>query len=193
MVSNKGVSSALGIIIAFFFVSAFFMFSFYLMKGIGDDYVIDPLHNISKDLGGDLNISTQMMNNFDTIKASYDSLIFPVDLAFLAFFLSSLAGSIWISVKAKRQPIFSFFGLLFIMIFFFLVLVSIVTQITSWIIDEIYLKVFADTIISTPIFDWVFTNMGIISFVWALIILLVNQWSRININGITGNGGEVIE
>lgn len=188
MVNKKGLTKALSLILGFFLIGSFFMFMVYLIQDIGTDYVVEPLHNISKDLGGDLGVSTQMMDNFDDIKTDYESRVFPADLFFLALWLLTLVGSVYIAAKASKLPVISFLGFLFIMIFFFLVMVSIVSQITDWVINEIFLKVFSDNIISTPIFDWVFENMGIISFIWAMLLLLVNQWSRINLQNLIGGG-----
>lgn len=140
--------------------------------------IMTPIHDEVKDIAeGRTSIAIQ--DHIDQAYIDYQENTIPWDLVMFGLMINFYFFILYSAIKTQKANPFIVFSLLTFGSIFILLLISISTDIQQWILTEIYSGVFEDLSINTPIMDWVFLNMGILSFVMALIVLLINQFDRL--------------
>jgi hypothetical protein len=98
--------------------------------------------------------------------------------------ISSIAASIVVTLKSKKDSVFSFFGGMFITLMGLLLIVFFTDQVQAWFFTNIFNAVFSDIVLSLPIMDYYFDNIGWISALWFIILLFLRQVDLdINVGG----------
>lgn len=154
-------------------VMAFFMAIF--VYQVGDQYILTEIESVANSSYDQLGISNEMQNSISGNLDEYRNLNIPYDLFFLASWISVLGLSIITAYNSREQSYYSFFGGLTLGLMLFLVVTGIVTTITDWIVVNLIQNVVNFNIETTPIFNFYISNLGIINFLWAFILLTINK------------------
>jgi len=70
-----------------------------------------------------------------------------------------------------------------------LLITSYLSDYASWFMTEIFYALFDDVVFTLPIFTFYINNLGVINFVWFLILILISIIDR----GFISRTGEVQE
>ncbi len=182
--NKKGNTNVLYIIIMFALLAMIGIFMMVFTYEIGRTEILQPILNITLDIEQSLGVSQEMQDHAVAIKDSYDGLEIPYDLFFLYLWISSIAASIAITLKSKKDSVFSFFGGMFITLMGLLLIVFFVDQVQEWFFLNIFNAVFSDITLSLPIMDYYFNNIGWISSIWFILLLFLRQVDLdINVGG----------
>jgi len=180
MVINKkgNILSLWSLILGFniFIALAFtFLIGFNNMAG---SEIIDPIHQEVSKVAED-RTSVEIQNHIDGAKVKYYENQIPWDLVMFGIMINFYFFILYSAIKTAKASSFTVFTLLTFGSIFLLLLISISVDVQQWILSEIYTDVFEDLSISTPIMDWVFLNIGMICFIMALVVVLVNQFDKL--------------
>jgi mannose/fructose/N-acetylgalactosamine-specific phosphotransferase system component IID len=177
--NKKAISFSLSIILFFAISSVIFIFSSVLIKETGTEYFISPVADIGRDILNDTNISQELgVNAVTRIENKWIEFNLPYDLFFLLFWISTFALTVTSAFQSRKQGIFSFFGFTFVGALLFLLITSYIGTFTDWFMTEIFYKIFADINLSIPILTFYLSNLGLINFIWLLILILLNIIDR---------------
>jgi len=179
--NKKGLSNILGIIVAFALIAVSYFFVSLLIFEGGEQYLITPTADIGKDIISENtvpSVNSSVSASIDQLATNYSAFSFPYDLFFFMMWIALFVTSIWLAFQANKTGIFEFFGMLFVGTLLLLLITSYVSEFTSWFLSEIFNKVFADANVSMPIFLFYLNNLGIINFIWWIVLLLVNTIDR---------------
>lgn len=141
---------------------------------LSDTEIIKPIHNVTSQIAQE-RTSEEIQNSIDKAYTDYTELYIPFDLIMLGLIINTYAGLIYSSIKNQKESVFSFFGLLTFGSILFLFIIGISTQVQDWVIVELYLNVFEESSVATPLMDYFFSNVGLISFFMGVILLVINQ------------------
>lgn len=190
---NKKGIAAFQVIVGFAIFAVVMIFTSVLIYEVGKEYIINNVADAGKDAINASTTSTSIQvsqtNKINEIQTDYNNFLFPFDLFFLFTFIVAFTGSLAITFQSRKEGIFSFFGYLFIGTLVLLLVTSYLATFTSWFQSEIYGKLFADTSYSTPIFNFYLLNLGIINFIWWLILIAISVIDR----NFISKSGEVEE
>ena len=180
--NKKG--NVLFIIIMFSIVAMMGMFMMIFTYEIGRTEILQPILNVTLDVEQSLGISQELQTHAQDIKDSYDGIDMPYDLFFLYLWISSIAASIAITLKSKKDSVFSFFGSMFITLMGLLLIVFFIDQVQEWFFLNIFNAVFSDITLNLPMMDYYFSNIGWISSIWFILLLFLRQVDLdINVGG----------
>lgn len=140
--------------------------------------IMDPIYTTISDMAED-HTSVQMQNYIDQSYTDYLDVFINWDLIMFGIMINFYFFILYSAIQMKKANPFVFFSMVTIGSIFLLLLISVSIDVQQWILAEIYGDVFEDLTYSTPIMDWVFTNMGMVAFILAMIVLLVNQFDRL--------------
>ena len=151
--------------ILFFFLTAFPVILY--------DYGLNTVLDINQGLVDDGVSSASSQVSATAVAEGYKSLYTIADYAFLLFIISVFVGSVVSAYQAKREGIFSFFGLMTLGSILLIFILSFAVEIQNWIINEV---VYGVLLISfeVPIAMWFFDYNIYIGIIWYVILLLVN-------------------
>lgn len=171
--NKKSIGRYLSVILIF---SILFLFSFFMvifLKDIGKTEILDPISNISQST--QFTISEEMQDFIQLQPEEFENLNFHYDLyfvfSFIGFFLFALFGS----YKAKQENYMSFFGFLFFGIVLFLYISTIITIFADWLVLNLINGFLEFDLNTVPIINYYITNMGLINFILATILIMVNR------------------
>lgn len=176
--NKKGLSFIVGSLVAFTFIALIFMFSAVFVQQLGEDYLIKDTADIGVSI---LDNSTQLTTPQESIREiqnDWTNWNIPYDLMFLFVWLMFIVTTIKSSFEANKEGIFSFFGYIFIGSMLLLLITSYVATFSEWFLVEIFYNVFDDLSFSLPIFNFYMSNIGIINFVWWIVLIGVNFIDR---------------
>jgi len=159
------------------------------MKEAGDQYLANPLTNISLNVLNNSNAPASFSNTVDNLHTTYDGIEIPYDLIFLIFWIIESGMVFLMAYKVKKMPIYSWFGMVFIGSMMFLLITGFVAQFTDWFIESFYNNLFSDLSLNTPIMDFFFNYMALINYITFAVALFLN---RIDVS-IEMGGGRVEE
>lgn len=154
-----------------------FIFIFY--DQIIDQYYITPLDNISRNVVTELNLDQNSFDpttTLDSLKSAYDARFIPYDLFFIAMFLIAFIGTSRAATRARKLGVFSFFGYIFLFSMAFLLVMFFVGQFTDYFLNNIFIPLFSDTTLDTPVINWFFNNLNVVGFIWFIWLGLLNQF-----------------
>ena len=163
------------IIVAFGMLAMMTIFSMVFIYEIGKSEIIAPIANISLEIHEDLNTNPQYPTVINNLVTKYNDLDFAYDLFFLAFWIASIVTTIGVAVKTRKTGVVGFLGGLFMGTMGLLLVMFFIDQIADWFFTNIFYAVFDDITLNLPIMTYYFDNIGWISAVWFLSLLLLNQ------------------
>lgn len=172
---NKGNVGLMGLLIAFLFITLFFAFSTAFIYETGSDYVIDPLHSEISQQATEQGTSQGIRDTIDQAKTDYDNLVIPYDLFFLGGWISFFISTLLTAIKSREETTWGFFGMITFGLISFLFVLGIMDTISDWFIENFITNLLDFSLTSTPIINFYVTNFTIISFSWAVILILVNK------------------
>lgn len=173
--NTKGQTNFIFVIIMFGMMTMMAMFMVIFFYELGRTEILEPILNVTLQTEQLLNVSPELQAHAQDVKDSYDGLEIPYDLFFLYLWISSIAASIVLALKAKKKSVFSFFGGMFFTLMGVLLIVFFFDQVQVWFFDNIFNPVFSDITLSLPIMDYYFANMGWISAIWFILLLFLQQ------------------
>ncbi len=179
VLNKKGSMLNLWFLIVMF--NIFIAVSFTILVGFSNlatSEIVEPIHDITKDIANG-RTSVEIQNHIDSSFESYKDNIFPWDLIIFALMINFYFFLIFSAIQQKGENPFILFSLLTFGSIFFLLLISISVDVQEWVIGEIYQDVFETSVIDTPLMDYVFQNMGMISFIMALVLVVINQFDKL--------------
>lgn len=174
--NKKAIGRLIVFAILFSMIILTFMFRLIFLKEGGDQFLIDPLTEVGIGIlnttGNDASVDTLL-----TVKSVYDTEInVPYDLFFAIILILSVGFTFFSAFKARKLSAFSFYGMLFFGSFLILLAIGFIEQLTTWFLDNFYNVLFSDVGLDTPIMDWFFENMSLITYLWAMIIIVINRF-----------------
>ncbi len=177
-------TSVLYLIIMFSMLAMIGVFMMVFTYEIGRTEILEPILNTTLTVEQTLGVSQELQDHAIAVKASYDDINMPYDLFFLYLWISTIAATIVITLKSKKDSVFSFFGGLFITLMGLLLIVFFLDQVQEWFFLNIFNAVFSDISLNLPITDYYFNNIGWISAVWFILLLFLRQVDLdINVGG----------
>lgn len=178
--NKKAFSNVAVTMIAFLVLSITFIFTSVMYKEVGEEYVVTPMADIGRDiLTNETSLpASQGVDTITDIENKYINFDFPYDLFFLAFWISAFSLTVFSAFKSNKEGIFSFFGFLFMGSLILLLITGYMSDFASWFMSEIFYTVFADVTVSIPIFTFYLNNLGLIHFIWWIILVLINIVDR---------------
>ena len=188
MVLNKKAS----ILNLWFMIVAFNIFiaiGFTILVGFNNmalDQIVTPIYNEVSDVAS-TRTSVDIQNHIDDAYQGYQDNSLPWDLIIFGLIINFYFFILFSAIKTRKENPFIVFSLLTFGSIFLLLLISISVDVQTWIINEIYVDVFEDLSYNTPIMDWMFLNIGLVSFIMAMTVILVNQFERLKNLILGGN------
>jgi hypothetical protein len=178
--NKKGISGVFLGIMAFAIVSMIFVFSATLLKESATEYLIVPEAEIATDILNDTtNLPDELgIDSIETLKNQWLNYNVPIDLTFLAMWVTLFGSTIYMTFKAGKEGVFSFMGNMLIGTMLLLLITTFLADITSWFMAEIFFMLFNDVSLNLTIFTFYINNLGIIHFVWWLVLVLVSVIDR---------------
>jgi len=167
-----------------FFVVLFNVFlalGFTLLVGFNNlatTEIVAPIHDAVSDIAVD-RTSVEIQNHIDKAFTDYQENALPWDLIIFGLAINFYFFIIYSAIQTKKENPFIVFSMLTFGSIFLLLLISISMDVQAWILNEIYTPVFEDMAVDTPIMDWTFQNMGMIAFILAISIVLINQFDKL--------------
>ena len=142
---------------------------------IGDEYILTPINDIANDSYAQLGISEQIQTHIDDSLTNYRSLNLPYDLFFLFSWLGIFGLSLITAYKSREEGYMSFFGSITLGLMIFLFVLSFMVTIFDWIVLNLIQGVVSFDLTTTPIILFYVDNIEFISFIWAVILIIVNK------------------
>lgn len=178
--NKKALSQPIMILTSFVIISIMFIFTSVLIFEAGEDYVISETADIGRNiLSNQSTAEVQgLTTTIDELQADYSAFAFPYDLFFLLMWISTFSFTVYSTFLANKEGIFSFFGFLFIGSMLMLLITTYLSTFTSWFMTNIFDALFNDLTLSLPIFTFYLSNLGLINFIWWIILLLVSIIDR---------------
>ena len=173
--NKKGLNNLMFIIIIFGVIALITMFGLIFVKEVGDQYLSEPLTDISLEILNNTNSPSDFSTTINNAEIAYNNIVIPYDLLFLIIWIMVLGGVFVTAYKVKKMPVYSWLGMLFIGSMMFLLITGFIAQFTDWFLDSFYNNLFSDIDLNTPIMDFYFENMSLINFVTFAIALLLNR------------------
>ncbi|MCJ8328326.1 MAG: hypothetical protein MJK08_14640 [Campylobacterales bacterium] len=174
--NKKAFSSVMLTMIAFLVLSMTFIFTSVMYKEAGEQFLITPTADIGRGILANTT-SIPASQGVDTITAlenRYIAFNFPYDLFFLVLWISVFTSTVVAAFRSNKEGIFSFFGFIFIGSLILLLITGYMADFASWFMGNVFYAMFADVTVSLPIFTFYINNLGLIHFIWWLILVLVN-------------------
>ncbi len=163
------------IIVMFSMLAMMSIFSIVFIYEIGRTEILSVITNVSLEIQIQENVSSAMQVHTQELEDLYGTIDIPYDLFFLYLFVSSFITSITLAVRQRKQSTLEFFGGLFYGFMGLLLIIFFVEQVADWFFENIFFAVFNDITLSLPILTFYFDNIGWISALWFVILLLVNK------------------
>lgn len=140
--------------------------------------IVDPIHSSISDIA-DNRTSIEIQNYIDDSRDKYYENNIPFDLIMFGLIINFYFFLLFSAIQARKENTFTVFSLITFGMIFMLFMLSISIDVQEWVLTQIYGAVFEDISYSTPIMDWFFNNIGIISLVLMITLLLVNQFDKL--------------
>jgi len=163
------------VIFLFTMITIFGFFISVFIFQVGDELILTKINNVTQEVGANIGISSQMSTHIDDSLTSYRNLIIPYDLFFLLGFITTFLFSLFSAFKSKEQSWFSFFGTITFGLIIFLFITGFIVTIKDWIVLNLIQNVLSFDLNTTPIFFFYIDNLGMINFIWAIVLILVNK------------------
>lgn len=164
-----GYISIISLIGAFMLTIGIFFWAF------GNDYVVYEIVNASQTLEATGIISNETVTSIDSAGSSYAGIVDFFDWGYVLFYVTFFLSTILVAYYSREMDYFSFLNTLFWGTMAILFLISIVTTVSDWWISEILYKMIPNLEDSLVKFDYIQTNIGMLSFIQMLICIFANR------------------
>lgn len=152
--------------------------TFYLINfGIMNDYVFYHTQNVSDTFADEGIISNNTANQTRSIVESYQDVIYYGDNIWFMIYILFIVISIMGAYELRDYTDVSFFMILFNGLILFLFIGGVIEIFTSWFVEEVTTKLMPNALIYFPKFEWYLNNLGVISAVHAVILLLISKFN----------------
>jgi hypothetical protein len=141
----------------------------------GNDYVLYEVYNASEVLESNSIISNQTLNSISNVGDDYSGLSGYFDWGYVLLYVTFFLSTILVSYYSREEDYFSFLNSLFWGTMFILFVISIVTTISDWWVSDILYNLIPNIESHLVKFDWIHTNIGILSFIQMLICIFANR------------------
>jgi len=179
-----------GLIMIFGVIIFMFLFFSVGLKQIIGEELIKPAINSSLNATSSM-LTNSTINTINNIQTIWDGNWFNFDLFFLFMFLVFIIELFYTAAQVKINNMFSFFGLITIGNMLFLFVLSFISTVRDWLMNNFYNNLFDLTLINTPITDIFISNISIISFILFLICILIStlDWQQVKekVTGFSSN------
>lgn len=166
------------IVMAFTFVVGF--------NNLAGGEIVDPIHESISTIAED-RTSVEIQNYIDESRDKYYENTIPFDLIMFGMVINFYFFLIYSAIQSRKENTFMVFSLITFGMIFMLFLLSISIDVQEWVLTQIYGAVFEDMSYSTPIMDWFFNNIGVISLFLMITLLLINQFDKLKALVFGGN------
>lgn len=156
------------IIFIYIFVSS-------LILETAKDSTVETLDNLTLEFYNRGDISENMANHLQEQNEDFNNFDYKPDLFFLFGFLFVFVSTLIIAIKSRSVSNMAFFGHLTFVISFSLMILGIMVQVIQWVKSEIYDRVLINLPYTTPIMDYVLSNIGIVCTLWGFLLILINK------------------
>lgn len=173
--NKKNMSRVFGIILGFSILFIFAFFMTILIKEIGKTEILDKIDNYTLLVEDSMGISDNMKEHIHKQPENFQSINLHYDLYFLLSLAGTFMFTLFISYKSRELGYMSFFGYIFLGMTIFLYVVSVITLISDWLVDNLIIGFLEFDLTTTPIISWWLSGLGFKLFVWASILLIVNR------------------
>lgn len=175
MNNKKGLSQVWGTIVIFSLFIFVFLFATVGFKQIMSENILQPVLDQTLLLNESFTIAPSIQSAQQNVVDGFNTQWFDYDLFFLVIFILAFSSTIFSAKQSQKLGLLSFFGMVSIGTWIFLFIVGVMTQLSDWLIFNLYTNLFDLTSINTPIIDFFLSNISFICFLWFIIILIVNQ------------------
>ncbi len=181
--------SIIAVVLMFSIVMFIFLFSTIGVHQIFNENIISPVVDNVATLG----VSNTTMTTVNEYKDFYSFDFINYDLFFLVFIVTVFGGTVFSAYRSTQLGMLSFFGYITIGTYIFFLALGFITSISDYMLTNFIYGLFDTATIEMPIIDFFVNNIQLISFIWFLVILLVNQFNLIGQMKESSEGGFVEE
>ena len=165
--------SLVGFFFALMVVTAILFFFLTALPVILHTYGIEQAVSINEGLVTQGVSSVASQNSINNLADDYKTIYLIADYMFMFFIISAFIQSIVSATRAKREGIFSFFGLITIGNVLLVFLLTLATKISDWILNEIVYNILLISF-DTPFTNWFFEYSIFVALFWYTVLLVVN-------------------
>lgn len=151
------------------------MFLGIMVYQIGDEQILTPLDNISGQTAIQMNLSAPIQASLHSLPTSYRSLNIPFDLIMLVILINTFAGSIYAASQTREMGWWNYFGAITFMLIIFLFISSYLAVVKDWLLLNLFVGFLNINLNTLPIFNWYVTHLGIINFIWGVLLITANK------------------
>lgn len=169
---NKNI---FGVILVFGLVSMISLFIAIFMWAFNNDYILYNVNVQAEYLENNSVISQSDLDNIESMGNKHASLNFYFDEWWLLSYILMLVSTIFVSYYSREDNLFSFLGTLFFGTMVFLFVLGVITQVNTYLLEDVFYKMLPTIEGSMPMFEFYMNNAGIISFIHLLVCILVNR------------------
>jgi hypothetical protein len=168
-------TNSMVVVLLFMFVAVVAIGITAILQETATDFLFKPVVEQSQNMYDDGQISNQINEHSITIFNRWLEFDWKPDLFFFASLLFSIVTTIRFAIKSRKLGWWSFSGYVTIGSMGFLFVSSIMINITQQFYDLIFNQMLESWTLSTPIFNWFMVNSGWFTFLWFVVLLLINQ------------------
>jgi len=155
-------------------ISLFFVFSLLFVYGVGKDYLLHGIYEISLTMHDQGLVQSWVSDAIITFSNSADIIPQYIDVFWLLLTATLFVELVIASYYAKREGWFGTLGFMTIGILFFLFMSGIFSQIGDWIQVNLINGLFANVSYATPFLNYYLNNMIIINTLLVVVCVVVN-------------------
>ncbi len=165
-------------VVILMFFGFFYLFIANFMFEVGDSYIMPTIENVSLQYAQQANLSNTTITLITEARANYTTSgqAVPYDLYFFIGIFIVFMLNVSTSLGTRKYGYISFFGLTGIGIMFILALLTVLEQVRTWLMNNIFYAMFGTPTLSTPFIDWFNLHIGWVAFFWIIIMLIINQF-----------------
>jgi len=159
----------------FSFISIIYIFISLFWYAAANDYLFYNLQNLTETLESDGIVKNGTSALTQTWGDDFTNFNLHLDDLWLIAYIVFIASSLIICYKADRSNYFSFLGMLFYGIMFFLFVLTLFGTLTNWFKDEILLSILPTASIVVPKFYYYLDHIGIFSALHLAVCMVANM------------------
>lgn len=169
---NKNI---FGVILVFGLISTIAVFLAMFFWAFNNDYVLYNVNLQAVNLKNASLISQTDLDYVETAGNEHASINFYFDYWWLLSYIVLVASTILVAYFSREAGLFSFLTDLFFGSMVFLFFLSIIEQVTSWVLNDLFYKMLPMVEGTMPFFEFYMAHIGIISFIHLMVCILVNR------------------
>lgn len=172
---NADLNTIAGSILIFSIVSMIFILGAYIFIGATNDYVLFNLQETADYMYNNSLMSNQSRIFLQETGDNFTDFNFRLDDWWLLAYIVFIISSFYVAYRIDSNNYYTFFGMLFYGLMFFLLVVTILSTITDWFRTEILMKLFPTASLLLPKFYYYIDHVGLFSAIQFAVCLLINM------------------